>query len=347
MKSILVNLTPTSGSGFANQMYIYANSVLHAATNGINIIFYTRFLKQIHTNEYCNIGDIIDIPKMNKYLQKYNVIMVDYYNYTFKIESIQYGTNAFKINASDTLNIENIDKTYNFKEITKLLSNAHYKKYSIPINTTQTQLFLTWTLDGILYSSSHKVINNFLEDDINYKFNTMNSLTFKPHFSNSPIFYDVKANIAFKSEFNEKIVPFMKDIVKDTNKINCIHLRLEDDAVQSWANETNTESKVFKKRIEDKYINEIINKIKKDDLTIILSHNYDNNVIRFLEKNKYNFIATPIWSDFRDISAIYDLHVGEYCNNIYICVFESSFSYLLLHRIKHKIKEWHSITYTV
>ena len=38
----------------------------------------------------------------------------------------------------------------------------------------------------------------------------------------------------------------------------------------------------------------------------------------------------------RELSAIVDLHIGNYCNNKYIFIFESSYSFTLLKRILNK-----------
>jgi hypothetical protein len=206
-------------------------------------------------------------------------------------------------------------------------------------------LFITWVLDGTVYTTNYDIINDYMEDDIVLHFDDIQTYTFVPLYSDSPIFFDTKINIKFKPKFKEEILAFIKEHIDTNNKINCIHLRLEDDAITAWAKQRNMDILTYKQTVEDKYINEIIRSIKKEDITIILSHNYDNNVIKFLKDNDYNFITTPIWSEFRDISAIYDLHIGEYCNNTYICVFESTFSYLLLYRIKSKINNWVSIIY--
>ena len=133
---------------------------------------------------------------------------------------------------------------------------------------------------------------------------------------------------------------FDKVIDKLEIKINCIHLRLEDDAVKHWSNENKMEPMHFKSIVEEKYIDEIKKNIDKNDITIVLSYNYDNKVIKFLRDNFYNYILTPKMDANRDIAAINDLLIGQYCNNVYIFVYESSFSYTLLCRIyeRNKVK---------
>ena len=41
---------------------------------------------------------------------------------------------------------------------------------------------------------------------------------------------------------------------------------------------------------------------------------------------------------YRDIAAITDLHIGQFCNNICIVFYESTFSFSLLTRIYDKTK---------
>jgi hypothetical protein len=140
-------------------------------------------------------------------------------------------------------------------------------------------------------------------------------------------------NIVFQNKFHEKAMEYTMHLREKNTNINCVHLRLEDDAVEHWAKENNMSPANFKKIIEDKYIDAIMKNLKKEDATLILSDNYDNRVIEFLRENGYNFIKTPKMSQDREIAAIYDLHIGQHCNNVYILVYDSSFSYTLLYRI--------------
>ena len=68
-------------------------------------------------------------------------------------------------------------------------------------------------------------------------------------------------------------------------------------------------------------------------MTIVLSGDFDNNVIKFLQNNNYNFITTPKLYQDRELNAIIDLEIGLLCNHTYIYTFESSFSYTLLHKL--------------
>ena len=144
-------------------------------------------------------------------------------------------------------------------------------------------------------------------------------------------------NIVFQPQFIERANQYIQQNIGTNKKINCIHLRLEDDAVDCWSKENNMQPEIFKRIIEDKYIKEIKN-LEKTDTTLVLSSNYDNRVIDYMKENGYHYIETPKMSNDREVSAIYDLHIGQHCNNVYILVFDSSFSYTLLYRIYEKCK---------
>ena len=59
MNAILVNLTPNNKVGFSNHIYIIAKSISYATQNNINLIFYTQYLQEIHTNNYTFISNIV------------------------------------------------------------------------------------------------------------------------------------------------------------------------------------------------------------------------------------------------------------------------------------------------
>ena len=114
-------------------------------------------------------------------------------------------------------------------------------------------------------------------------------------------------------------------------------MRLENDAIQHWAKENNYDDvNYYKQLLENKYIELIKEHINKDSITILLAHDYDNNVITFMNENKYEIIMPPKMDTYRDISAIIDMHNGQICDSTYIGVVESSFSFTLLARINNK-----------
>lgn len=352
MKYILVNLSHDNNVGFGNQIYMMAHAIHYAIENKINILFFSQFLNQINTNSYSNISDIIDIKLTNEYLSKYNVQIADYNNFNFYLTSLRYGYENFYIDIFDSFkdskhnnnNIFSIDTQYSFLKFNIILRDK-YKNYAIPIQKNLCKLELQYSLDNITKTITYNLIDNHLENDIVLNFNNIQNYNFSV-FCYTPLYLEIRTNIVFKKHFKDNAISFFKNNkISLHQNINCIHLRLENDAIEHWSKENNISPHKFKEIIEQKYISNIFKYINKNDITIILSSDYNNNVINFLQGNQYNILTTPQWSPYRDISAIYDLHIADYCNNTYIGVYESSFSYLILFRIKSHIKNYCEIKY--
>ena len=73
-------------------------------------------------------------------------------------------------------------------------------------------------------------------------------------------------------------------------------------------------------------------------MIIILTYSKNNSVLDFLKENNYTYVISNEKEEDREISAIYDFILGENCNNYFILVLESSFSYSLLYRMDKNIK---------
>ena len=70
MEIVYLNFCPKPGSGLCNQLYSIAKTCLDCSKNNIKYIFMSKFLKQINSNDYCNISEIIDIKKTNSFFKK-------------------------------------------------------------------------------------------------------------------------------------------------------------------------------------------------------------------------------------------------------------------------------------
>lgn len=345
MKYMLVKLAADNGCGFGNQMYSVSNALDYAIKNKYNFIFLTQFLNQIYTNSYSNASDILDFEMTNTFLQKYNIQIADFLNFKFNIVDIVYGYNNYLINILDEFKTSLINdklyisKEFSFSEIAKKFINLYQNKFGLPLKKELCKLTIQYKLDNRYNSCIYDLIDDHLLDNIIIDFSNIVPYRFSV-FCDNLIYYDIRTNLAYNKKFKEAATLFLKDNIQTNQKINCIHLKLEDDAINHYSIENKQSKNECKHILEQKYISKIINSINKTDLTIILSGDYNNNVMKFLKDNHYNFITTPIWTNFRDLSAIYDLHIADYCNNKYIGVFESSFSYMILFRIKSHISQF-------
>jgi hypothetical protein len=342
MKNYFLDISPKQNSGFCNQIYSIIYTCGHCIRNDINFIFIGKFLTQIQSQKFCNIGEIIDINATNNYLKQYNLCLIDYYNFDFKIVNAKCGANNMCIDVTEQskqfLNnkVFYISKSQDLNAFFGNPIEVYRKKYFIELDKNALQLHITFSINNIIFIETYEQSGGFLNSDLLID---LNNVTFQPSLriqnDQTEFTKGIFKNITFQPIFLQKANEFIIQ-VREKNKekkINCIHLRLEDDAVQHWASENNLHPTDFKMIIEDKYIDAITKNLNKEDVTLILSDNYDNRVIQFLRENGYNYINTPKISQEREVAAIYDLHIGQYCDNIYILVYDSSFSYTLLYRI--------------
>lgn len=277
------------------------------------------------------------MDKTNEYLHKYNLYLADIHNFTLNIISIKYGNkyvfNELLKELTPYLNngVVNINKEINFNILKDNPEEILFKNVAIRI---ENSLYITYKLNNYTFTYSYKIKDGYLENDIIIDFSKINFSGSLRYNDGTEIFIDILRNIKFNDKYINLATNYIIPKIKD--KTNCIHLRLEDDAIKSWSEQTKLPFNVYKNKLENKYIDMIKQYINKEELTILLAHNYDNNVIKYLDENKYNYIKTPNMDESRDISAIIDMHIGEYCNNVYIFTFESSYSFTLLTRIKNK-----------
>jgi len=361
MKNYFLDISPKSDSGFCNQIYSIIYTCGHCVRNGINFIFLGKFLKEINSKEFCNISEILDLNATNNYLKQYNLCLIDYYNFDFKVVNAGYGTNNTFIDATNYVkqflnnNAFQMENSVNLNSEIGNPIELHKNKYFIELDKKLVKLRITFSFNNIYYNAEYSQTTGFLNSNILIE---LNNVKFQPSLmiqnDQTEFTKGIFRNIVFKEQFIQRANEYIQRNFEINNnnknnnnnnqnnnnnkKINCIHLRLEDDAVEHWAKENKMSPADYKRIIEDKYISEIKTYLKKEETTIVLSYNYDNRVVQFLIENEYNFILTQKMSDKREIAAIYDLHIGQHCNNIYILVYESSFSYTLLYRIYEQTK---------
>jgi len=349
MKSYFLDISPQKNSGFCNQIYSILYTCGHALRNNIQFIFIGKYLKAINTQNFCNVSDVIDLNATNQFLKNYNVFLVDYHNFSFTILDAKYGVDNMCIDVTNEIKkyCENnkfyISTNVNLNSLTEDPVKFFKDKFFVSLNRNQLNLYITYSINNITFQEIYEQQNGYLKKNIVYDLeNGIFQPSLRIHNDLSAFSASFLKNIVFNNEIISKANAYIEQIIGDDKncKINCIHLRLEDDAIEHWSKENNMNPILFKFIIEQKYIAEIQNNIDKDDTTIILSHNYNNKVIEFLTENKYKYVLTPKMDENRDVAAMYDMQIGQHCNNVFILVYDSSFSYTLLYRMNepNKIK---------
>ena len=347
MTSFFLNLTPNSGCGFCNQLYSIVGVCRHANELNIKYIFISKYLKEIYGTYYCNIGDILDIDETNKYLKHHDITLIDGNNFTFKIDAIRYGNKNHTIDltshlAPNCLNdrILSIETNTNLNRLKGDPYEYYKTKFGIDIKGPKS-LFVAYSINDIVFYEEFETSNGFLKSNVNINYRDLSYVkTIKSYNDGTPLFHEFVRRFVFNDKIVNKSRNFINNNIDTNKKINTIHLRLEDDAITHWGKESKfTDLKLYKSRLEQNYIRLIKQFIEPDSVTILLASDYDNNVVRFLRENKYNYIQTPNLDAHRDVSAIIDMHIGQTCNNVCIGVQESTFSYSLFFRSKPDVKK--------
>lgn len=327
MKFNSINICPNLDSGLCNQLYSLVTGICDCINNDVNILFINKFYKSINTNNYCNIDKVININNLNAYLAQHKIFLVDSQNYTFNIESAHVIDNNKKImdvaEEMQKFALNNEIIIPNTVELFK--SNLEFDKEYL--------LSIKYILNNGYFEENYLIKNNMLLMPINYNFKTLKFNVYSVIGLKHKFFWNILENIEFCNEYIENANTIKNTITNlGYNKINCIHLRLEDDFIKHYSDNLQMNENEIKKKLEKYYIHIIKKTIFPSDLTLVLTNDTNNEVINFLSNNKYNIVTTSKIYEDREFNAIIDLEVGLICNNIHIFVFESSFSYTLIRR---------------
>ena len=228
---------------------------------------------------------------------------------------------------SNNVNINNLfENCNNSKKILKIdfiLNN--YNKFSLSFS--EKNGFLTKNIE-IDFSNKNYIMAP--------SWDFIDSLEFK-HTTN-----DIYNNIIFSDIFIYQSNNFINKInITNNCNVNIIHLRLEQDAIDFWSEPNKMTRDNFKIKLSEKYINLITKLINKNDKSIILTYNTDNIVINYLKNNNYNYyVDEKTKNNNRELNAIIDMYNSKHCNNIFIAVGGSTFSWTIAKIIKPKHIEW-------
>jgi hypothetical protein len=309
-------------------------AVWYCVDNKIEVLFINKFYKSINTENYCNISEILDINHFNSYLSKYHLFLVDSNKFTFNITHAVITDSNKNILYDVTIDI----KTNFLSERQFYISNHTNLLDQIKLDSG-FNLLIKYQLNNGFFEEYYPIVDNKLIHSINYDFINLKYYEVPVIGEKHVNFYYSLSNIKFVDTFINKANDIKKTICTDNSqKINCIHLRLENDFIDHYEKKFNVDKSKIKKILEDMYLETIKNNISETEITIILSNDFDNNVIKFFKNNNYKIITTPKLYEDRELNAIIDLEIGLLCNNKYICVFESTFSYTLLSKLLVKNK---------
>lgn len=211
-----------------------------------------------------------------------------------------------------------------YSEIINLpVTNRYLKKYNVELKDK-----MSVNLDPNILESLFQKHSVLRYSDLDYNWISYND------------FFEIYHNIQFQNHFynlsNNLITEIHQKLGNDI-KINIIHLRIEDDAVNHWSTRNNMSALLFKMLLVDKYLYLIKKYINKEAFTIVNTYNKDNIIIKFLKENGYNFFTKKSnISDGRECNALKDLLLSRKMNNFFIGATRSTFSDFILNSAPFK-----------
>jgi len=332
------------GLGLCNQLYSLVNSIIVGKIFiGYSTIIVNDFLTCIDNNTFCSSKDVIQFEQMNSVLEPYNVQLVCKDDVVFDIKEVQFG-----LLPNHVVDITDAIKTQYF----------HGKKLVIPIGSNinaccqngdplpgiRKHIYVHYTVNDRDFHICYDEIVMMLHHPIVLDFETFSNVTWlsrtgiqdaKQH---SDLFHQLMTKITFHERFYNIANEFTSTIQQN---INIIHLRIEPDAIEFWANINRIPIELYHNVLQQKYIRLIQEHISRDSMTVILSMNTNNLVTKFMKENDYPFLyMNKSLVNGRECNAILDLLISQKCNRVFIGNLNpnnyhgSTFSYAIYNKLK-------------
>jgi hypothetical protein len=342
----------SKGIGLFNQIYSLVNCILRAKNDKHkNLVIVSEFLKNFNTENYCCASEILDINKINSFLEPYNVLVVPQKDVILDIISVKFGLTSVNIVVDITSKCKELFlKNNRFyipsdKDINKLCPNND------PIPGVPKSLYVTFNVNGINFTKVFDECNELHFKGCLIDFNKFQNINWKCLNS----IYDSKYNIGFFDYFLKNIY-FSKNLLDienenfrccyNTKKLNVIHLRIEDDAIKFWSRINMMPDEKYKNAIETKYINLIKQHFDVSIPILILSMSENNKVIQYMKNNNYKFFMQDKKKVIgRDTNAILDYLSGIRCTDCFIGNINpndhhgSTFSYAIINFLPSSVKK--------
>ena len=315
------------GTGLTNQLFLIICNIIKCINEKIKILILSDMLIDIDTQTEEKVSNIIDIFYLNEILLEYDIKVYDINDVNFRVEEILYGSDMNNIDITDKI----VEKY--------ILDNCLYIPSNIPLNDIAgdpdigvfKKLYIKYNINDITLTEIH---NEYHRETIYFDkkilFTFTNWATDVEIHVGTDIFLNLLKKIKFVDKYINEADMFYNKLT--FNKINVVHLRIEFDMI--YRMDCNNIC-ALREKIEGSYIDLIKENIQKDELTIVLTYDLNNNVINYLKENSYNYFYTEKKYPEREYNAIIDFLIGEKCNNIFIGFPVSTYSYSLEKRMNN------------
>lgn len=333
------------GTGLTNEIFFIVYGIIDCINNKRKNLVINNFRVEPMTNKFCGINEILDIHYLNILLKKYDIAVFDRNNLSFNIDTIIYGLNDV------TIDITKESKELFYKDsrlcipVGTILNNIK----GDPLSGQAKKLYITYTIN------SNTVVEEYSEyihkDIILDLQNPTNILNWEQidncYIKDRELFDYLLKNIKFNNRFVKYseialLIDRNNDYTNISNidfqnkKTNVVHLRVEKDMTGHMLSHNKMTQEEYDIELQNKYIELIKQYFSKNDIIFLLSYDINNNVVKFLKENDYEFYITKKQIfEGREQHAILDLLIGEKCNNCFIGNWNfdirqgSTFSYFL------------------
>lgn len=312
-------------TGFTNRIISFIYSIISGIKRKCKVVVFDNYINDPSNNLTVPISQIIDIVELNRFLlHKYNIVVVDKKYVKLKSLRVLYGTERNVIDITDGIQSRCLMDGRLF--ICKYIDFNRIRGDPDLGKKKQVRIEYELEMDLVVKSAKYNIEETYdeiLEEDI--IFDTSNAkyvfkvddLTVIILFPGYQIFEDILTKIEYLPIFQINASNTIKRM--DMNrKVNVIHLRIENDAIEFWSKSNKMDQIEFKKTIENKYIQLIQKYLNKVDYTVVLSESVLNNVVNFLMENNYNVVIPEKFYTSKHLNAIVDMLVSRACNNIFI-----------------------------
>lgn len=329
------------GAGLTNQIGFIITGILYAKLNRQQFVILGDFNCNYNTISYCSIGTIIDLSYLNKYLEKYNIHVIDRTKTSVDIISVKYGTRGYIYDITNQIKD-------NFMPNGKLLIKKNVYLNDIvgdPAVGSKKFLYVKYCVDGKIATA---IYDENRQSDISINLEQVPRVL-EYHWiapCDLDLYDEILKNIRFTKQFYDIAEKYISSL-ELTPKVNLLHLRDDDnDAINFWSQKNGMVPFEFKELLTKKYIDLIDKYFSPEDNVLVLTGNTNSKVLEYMKEKGYSYhVSAKSFPTGRELNAIVDLLTASACTNTFIgninpvSLHGSTFSYLIWKRINDNTKK--------
>lgn len=266
------------------------------------------FKLEIHHDQTCPIGDIVDLPKLNEYLRsEYGLTVISESEFHVVVNTAYYGTMDNMIDVRQPF-------TEKFCQGDRFVATMDFHLNHLshdPAPDTEKSLRVVYNV------GSYQVSKIYPSENIQFDFAcTPRGLTWT--------LYESLAESRLWHENLIRRLPLRQEFYEEARQyshleqpVHVLHLRMEDDALLHWSKQNRMMPIPFRDTLSEKYINVLKhhNYVRKGTI-LVVSYSDDNPVMDWLSSENINFLhLKKDKTKGREWNAARDLTIAETLGN--------------------------------